>query len=92
MSSLQSELYWLSARGEHWGFWVKYVSRYWELTLRGGDGLQSGPTGGRKVFCYIRICLVPWERRQSVEKPHQVFCYRAAHETWAMDLEERKES
>lgn len=27
-----------------------------------------------------------------MEKPHQVFCYRAAHETWAMDLEERKES
>lgn len=55
-----SNFFWDSDRCGHWRFLVKCASRYWELTLRIGDGLVGalrGPMGGRKERCSTRICL-----------------------------------
>lgn len=36
---------WDSDKCAHWGFRVKYVSRYWMLTLGNIDELEGGPVG-----------------------------------------------
>ena len=56
----------------HWGFWVKYIFKCWELAFRkyAGSGL-NGSTGGKKAGCSNRICLVPgkggWGGREGGE-------------------------
>lgn len=48
----------------HWGFWVKYIFKYWELTFRkqAGSGL-NGSTGGKKSRLFHQDLPSPWERR-----------------------------
>lgn len=53
------EFFWDPTRCGHYELWVECISRYWELTLGNGGGLQWwgwdwGSTGGR-------ICLAPSE-------------------------------
>lgn len=64
---------------------VKCVFRI--LTFRNVGGPEAGePTEGRKPWCAIRICLIPWEWDR------EVVCYRAGNKTVGLDLEERRES
>lgn len=61
------ELSWDSARCVHQFFWVKCVSKYWELILRdevilgvGWDGIRKS-IGRRKAGFSTSICLDSWK-------------------------------
>lgn len=51
---------------------VKWVSKYWELTLWNGDVLEVVTDGihRRKAACATRTCLVPWEWRPRGKRGH----------------------
>lgn len=79
----------------HWGFQVKCVSGFWELTLKKGDVLEvlNGFTGERRAECSTRICFfsLPGMEVESAERLPQKVCYRAWGETGRLDLEEQRE-
>lgn len=60
------ELFWDPARYGHWEFPRKYVSRYWEMTLRKGVGIEEGDTRAVHRKEENRVChqdlLSPWGR------------------------------
>lgn len=39
------KFFWDPDRFGHWGFWIKCISRCWELTLRNGDRVGVGAEG-----------------------------------------------
>lgn len=67
-------VFWDPGRRVYWGFQVKCVSWYQELTLRIGDRLKG-------AVCSSRIFLVPWEWGQSERLKRVVICYRPGDKT-----------
>lgn len=55
------KIFWDPGKCGHWRFWVKCVSRYWDLTFRYKDeleGVAERVLGGRKAVCSSSISLV----------------------------------
>jgi hypothetical protein len=88
--------FWDPYRCGHWGFPVKCVSWFRELTLKNGDGLREGcredlQEGGRRAGFYTRIFLGPWDWRIKWREATRGDCCRAEDETRELDLGKQKE-
>lgn len=61
---------WSLDRFGHWGFQLKSVSGYWELTSRNGDGLEGGEGVHRreKIRVFHQELLSPLALGESEEK------------------------
>lgn len=60
------KFFWSPDGCDHWEIPVKYVSGYWKLTLRNGDGLVVAERVHRsEVRRMFQQELVPWQWRQT---------------------------
>ena len=67
----------------------KFFSRYWELTLRNGDGLEVGQservTGGQNLICHHDLCRPLCIEAEMKKRPWQVVGFKAVDKPGALE-------
>lgn len=89
------EFFWDLIRYDHWGFHVKCIFRYWELTLRNEHELGACMANGvqwkeeNRVFNQDLLDLLGMGA-DSEERPQLVVCYRPGDQIRGFEGEEEK--